>query len=414
MMVLLRGAHPAAVRPLVETLLEGHAPGDPEAPCVRVCFSPQELLDAPVGARVVLVGPERAPEWLNIHRPVVWERELVLLLWVEDDAFEHLRRNAPDFLDWISHRIEVPWFAPEEAVAELQLALTRVKWIAVAGVELVVEASKGRREIEASRPYDDLAAAMDSGDILVRGVETDDQLWRLMIAHVELRWRHRVVLAEPKVLPPFVVLIDTGVEDWEQRAGRLESLGVAHPRLVAALSESPDQARGSRARALTIDDAHMELLGRVAREQVDHTAVTLARDLGLADVAEALELATWSDERITPERLERGMSGGFRDRRAFARHALQVVVDVLLSGATPIPPSSEDLRESVSTVFSRLLLDPQLLRGWDSEKEPSFERFLRKIIENLATDRHDAPFETKNAAEPAFPVDPEPGSEPSR
>ncbi len=398
-MVLLRGAHPAAVRPLVETLLEGHAPGDPEAPCVRVCFSPQELLDAPVGARVVLVGAERAPEWLNIHRPVVWERELVLLLWVDDDALERLRRNAPDFLDWVSHRIEVPWFAPEKAVAELQLALTRVKWIAVSGEELVVEASRGRRELDANRPYDDLAAAMDSGDVLVRRVETDDQLWRLMIAHAELRWRHRVVLAEPKVLPPFVVLISAGVEDWERLANRLEALGMENPRLVAALSDSPNEARGSRVRALTIDDTHMELLGRVAREQLDDASVSLARDLGLADVADALELATWSDERITPERLERSMSGGFRDRRAFARYALQVIVDVLLSGTAPVPSSSEDLQESVSTVFSRLLLDPQRLRGWDPEQAPSFERFLRELIEDLAAEA--TGFETKNAAEAA-------------
>jgi hypothetical protein len=381
MVVLLRGAHPAAVRPLVETLLEGHAPGDAEAPCVRVCFSPHELLDAPVGARVVLVGAEREPGWLNIHRPVVWERELVLLLWVEDGELEHLRRNAPDFLDWVSHRIEVPWFAPEGAVAELERALGRVKWIAVRGVELVAAAAEGRQEIEAFRQYDDLATAMDGGDVLVRGVETEDQLWRLMIAHAELRWRHRVVLAEPKVLPPFVVLIDTGVEDWEQRAGRLEALGVEHPRLVATLRDSPDEARGPRARALTIDDAHMELLGRVAREQLDHTSVSLARDLGLADVADALELATWSDERITPERLERGMSGGFRDRRAFGRYVASIIGSEVENVMAPGQGWKDVVK--VWALEGVFLDDGRALRAWDPAKESSFERYVRSVTRRL-------------------------------
>lgn len=405
-MVLLRGAHPAAVRPLVETLLEGHAPGDPEAPCVRVCFSPQELLDAPVGSRVLLVGAERAPEWLNIHRPVVWERELVLLLWVEDDALEQLRRNAPDFLDWVSHRIEVPWFAPERAMAELQLALTRVKWIAVAGVELVVEASKGRREIEASRPYDDLAAAMDGGDVLVRGVETNAQLWRLMIAHAELRWRHRVVLAEPKVLPPFVGIIDARIEDWEQRAVRLESLAVEHPRLVAALESSPERA--PFARMLAIDEAHMNLLGRVAREQLDDITVGLARELSLDDAADALDLRTWSDDQITPERIERGLRGGFHESRAFMRHVWNVIVDEYRE----LLPSLE-LDKTVVIVMSALLEDRgSLLKAWDPEQEPSFAGYLRKAATTVLEARReetDARFETQNAAEAAsLSSEPEP------
>lgn len=402
-MVLLRGAHPAAVRPLVETLLEGHAPGDPEAPCVRVCFSPHELLDAPVGARVVLVGAERAPEWLNIHRPVVWERELVLLLWVEDDALEHLRRNAPDFLDWVSHRIEVPWFAPQDAVAELQQALARVTWIAVAGAELVSVAAEGLREIEASWRYDEIMSAMERNDVLVRGLERDEELWRLLIAHAEVRWRHRVLLVEPRVLPPFVWVIDARIEDWEQNARRLELLGAAHARLVAAL----DMGRASRsplARWLAINEPHMELLGCVARSQLDDTTVKLARALGFPDVADHLELTTWSNDEVTPERIERSWSGGFRGRSALGRYVGKVIADEL-----QIEPRQAADFERMAIVVHRLFDDAaRLLRAWDPRQEPSFERYLRRIARRAAAGDPDQPFETRNAAEAAFLSPPKP------
>jgi hypothetical protein len=393
MVVLLRGAHPAARKLLVETLLEGRSPGDPEAPCVRVCFSPHELLDAPLGARVVLVGAERAPEWLNVHRPVVWERELVLLLWVEDDALEPLRRNAPDFLDWISHRVEVPWFAPEGAVEELVRAhLSKTTWIAVAGAELVEVLAAHPRKINANQRYDELVSAMLAGDLLVRTLERDEDLWRLMIAHAEMQWRHRVVLADAGVLPPFVWVIDARLEDWEQSARRLESLGVEHARLVAALQRSPERAR--IARGLAIDHAHMDLLGRMARGERDETAVKLARELGLDDVADALELSNWSEGQITPERIERSFNGGFRESVALGRYAGKVLGDELRAMAVPA------FLEQLDTIIVHLLEDDgRLLRAWDPAQEPSFDAYLRRMTRRLAAG--DDSFETRNAAEAA-------------
>lgn len=378
MVVLLRGAHPAARRPLVEALLEGHAPGDAEAPCVRVCFSPHELLDAPVGARVVLVGAERAPEWLNFHRPVVSERELVLLLWVEDDgALEHLRRNAPDFLDWVSHRIDVPWFAAEQAVAELQRALARVEWIAVSGAELAEVAADGRHVLEAGSHYGDIVRAMEDGDVLVRGLTSDDELWRLLIAHAEVRWRHRVLLVEPEVLPPLVWVVDARIEDWERSARRLESLGVEHARLVAALESIPGRAPlPPLARRLAIDEAHMQLLGRVARAQVHRGTVRLARSLELDDVADELELETWAGAQITPERVERGLRGGLRDRRALAYYVRSVIAREILDGMHPAARSvsAEAVQSTLETLFRD---DARALRAWDPAQEPSFERFVQ-------------------------------------
>jgi DNA-directed RNA polymerase specialized sigma24 family protein len=410
MVVLLRGAHPAAVRPLVEALLEGHAPGDAEAPCVRVCFSPHELLDAPVGARVVLVGAERASEWLNVHRPVVTERELVLLLWVEDGALEHLRRSAPDFLDWVSHRIEVPWFAPAWAVAELGRALGRVNWIAVAGSELVAMTAEGRREIEASRHYDDIASAMDSGDVLVRGLKLDDELWRLMIAHAEVQWRHRVVLAEPDVLPPFVWVIDARIEEWEQSARRLESLGVEHARSFAALgSSSGGASQQPFARALAVDEPHMELLCRVARLQVDPSAVRLAQDLGLDDVSEGLAPTTWSDDPVTPEWIDLSFRGGLRARRALAGHVMSVVEQK----AIELGKRSKELSllpDVVQDVLEQLYReDGRRLRTWHYAY-PTFERYVETLVVRVLANRdkrskrHEAVPLTSNE-EPAAELD---------
>lgn len=376
---MLSGAHPAAVKPLVETLLEGHAPGDPQAPCVHVCFSPRELQDAPAGARVVLVGAEREPEWLNLHRPVVRERSLVLLLWVTDLGLEPLRRNAPDFLDWVSHRVEVPRFAPEEAARELELALARAKWIAVAGAELVAVAAEGRHELDAKQHYDDLAGALESGDVLVRGLERDDELWRLLIAHAEVQWRHRVVLAEPRILPPFSWIVDARVEDWEQGAVRLESLGVDHARLVAGLQSSPGAPRLPFASALEIDEPHVELLGRVARAQLDHTAARLAQDLGLEDLAERLEPSSWSDEEVTPERLDRVLRGGLRERRGLADYVVSVVERAVFSELLRHRKGLElwpDLAQDVAEQLYRD--DGRALRRWDPA-HGSFSGFIRGV-----------------------------------
>lgn len=380
-MVLLRGAHPAAVKPLVETLLEGRAPGDPAAPCVRVCFSPHELLDAPVGARVVLVGAERAPEWLNTHRPVVSERELMLLLWVEDEALEHLRRNAPDFLDWVSHRIEVPWFAPEGAVAELHRAMARVTWIAVAGAELVNVAAEGRLEIEAKQHYDEIANVMEIGDVLVRGLEHDDELWRLLIAHAAVGWGHHVVLAEPCVLPPCMWIIDARIEDWEKSARRLESIGVEYARLVAALESSPGRAtRPLLARRLAIDEAHMELLGHVAREQVNPAAVKLAQDLGLDDIAEGLAPTTWSYDAMTPEQIDRSFRGGLRDRRALAGYVTSVVEQRAINELRKRSKGLGLLPDVVQDVLERLYReDGRELRAWEPART-TFDRYVGRLV----------------------------------
>jgi hypothetical protein len=234
--VALNDAHPGAARPLVELLLDGHAPGDTDAPCVSICFHPRELLDVPHGARVVLLGADQDPAWLNFHRPIVREHGLAVLLWATPPVVLRLRTEAPDFLDWVSHRIDVPAFASPRELAALRGALARWRWVAVEGRGPWGAAFDGPvRELDVGVGHDELAPAMETGDVVVYGLEGDDSLWQLMFAHAQLQWRHRVVLVEPAVLPPVVELLTRG--DWEASARQLGVQGVPQARVVAALRD---------------------------------------------------------------------------------------------------------------------------------------------------------------------------------
>jgi hypothetical protein len=137
------------------------------------------------------------------------------------------------------------------------------------------------------------------------------------------------------------------------------------------------------ARALAIDAPHLELLGRVAWEHVDDVTLKLARELGLRDVANALELLTWSDDQITTERIERGLQGGFHERSGFARYVVKVVFEGL---PNPWGPSTID---RASTALAGLLRDEgRVLKAWDPEQEPSFKEYLRRVAATVLDARN--------------------------
>jgi hypothetical protein len=233
-------------------------------------------------------------------------------------------------------------------------------------------------------PYDDIAIAMDQGDILVRGLERDDDLWRLLLAHAEAQWRHRVVLAEPKVLPPFVWVIDARFEDWEQRTRRLESLGVPHAGLAAALGNEPGGANlPSLARALTTDEVHLEELRREARAPLTYAAERLAQELGLHDAALGWEPPRWSADEITRERLDHGLRGGLREQRLLASYVTVVVtqgVGPMLRRTGTRLLLSEIVKDTLLQLYRN---DARLLRAWDPATM-SFEQYLSSFAEQSA------------------------------
>ncbi|MFO0607137.1 MAG: hypothetical protein U0324_28505 [Polyangiales bacterium] len=89
---------------------------------VSVCLEPWEIEEAPRGATVVYEPlPSHARE-LNAARPLFSDRALKVVLWCSAETSAALARGAPDFFDWISHRVECPGGAPTFLLEGLRLA----------------------------------------------------------------------------------------------------------------------------------------------------------------------------------------------------------------------------------------------------------------------------------------------------
>lgn len=277
-------------------LLEGHAPGDPGGPTVAVCFSPRDLLHVPRGARVVLLGADRDPAWLNQNRPIVHEHELAVFLWDTGPEVQVLRREAPDFLDWVSHRIDVPAFPPAHAVAELRRVLARFRWVAVRGMAVAISDLPGAwQELRGLPLYGQLVETLKAGDVVMRGLASDDDAWRLLLAHAEVQWPHRVLLDDPQVVPPLVPLVDGTSADWETLARQLEEGGVPHARIEAALRGLGALPATHPARIRVLDGRAplRPLLQTAARSEIGGSAASDAMALGLEDVAESWARRAW-------------------------------------------------------------------------------------------------------------------------
>lgn len=242
----LVGVHPAAAKPVVQTLLEGRAPSDPEAPCVRVCVSPHELLEVPVGARVVLLNAVRAAEWLNLNRPVVSERGLAMFLWLTTDEWTELRAAAPDFVDWVSHRVVVPRFGP--AMDELRRALRGSRWVAVLdrGVATAAFPETDAVWLDPTADYEDVRRSMEAGPVVLRGPFFGRRtLMQYILTHTMAGWQHPVVLVEPKVIPLMIRVVPCEENPWRSPddfpAGRLEaSLEVIRMTSISRALEEED------------------------------------------------------------------------------------------------------------------------------------------------------------------------------
>jgi len=285
--VALVGVHPAAAKPVVQTLLEGWAPSDPEAPCVRVCVSAHELLEAPVEARVVLLNAVRDAAWLNLNRPVVSERGLAMFLWLTTDEWTELRSAAPDFVDWVSHRVVVPRFGP--AMDELRRALRGSRWVAVLDGSVARAAFPETDAVwlDAGATYEEMVRGMEAGPAVLRDTTFGHVvLMQAILAHAAAGWQHPVVLVEPKVIPLTIRVISREEITWES------SNLLAMSRVEAALQETRTAPvlraiKKERIEVIGFGRSFHELVARIGSQGPDPTCIWLATKLGLWGVTGA-------------------------------------------------------------------------------------------------------------------------------
>lgn len=80
----------------------------PEHPELEVYTEAPELLAGPEGAAAILAVRLEDALFLNAQRPRFAEGGLKVILWCSAETSAGLAREAPDFFDWISHRVECP------------------------------------------------------------------------------------------------------------------------------------------------------------------------------------------------------------------------------------------------------------------------------------------------------------------
>lgn len=241
---------------------------------------------------MVLLGADRDPAWLNQNRPIVHEHALAVFLWDTGPELQVLRRQAPDFLDWVSHRIDVPAFASASAIAELRRLVGSLRWVAAQGMDPpLAELGGSWNALQIVPGYEALLAAFETSDVVVPRLAHEDDVWKLLIAHAQVQWRHRILLLDPKLVPPFVPLVHDWPADWEALAHRLESQGVLNAGLEAALRDLDAGSAWMRTRVpprvLSPSPALRDLLGAAARGEIDAGAAALAMEAGFHDMAES-------------------------------------------------------------------------------------------------------------------------------
>jgi hypothetical protein len=198
-----------------------------------VCFSGPELLQAPEGARVVLLNAARDAELLNLARTVISERRLHVLVWLRPEDRRELRRRARDFLDWMQQSVDVPDFAPAYAVVALRDSLEQhasTTWEGPRLRELIPEVTVLHPDVG----VDEATAAMRQGPVVVHRAGAVDEVARIEALHRVAGGEHGIIWEEPAVLPGGARRIIARPLDWELASEWLSMAGVNEPRVEAA------------------------------------------------------------------------------------------------------------------------------------------------------------------------------------
>ncbi|WP_395834612.1 tetratricopeptide repeat protein [Archangium violaceum] len=211
----------------------------------------QRVLDVPHGATLVLVPRAEDADWLNINRPVFAQRELRVVLFCDTETTVALARQAVDFFDWISHRVECPNRPPRFAVAGIRCALAArapgLMWLG-GNLEATFAAARPHgklHRVSAARPYAEMLAEVREHRgawIAWTEVNSHFRLRRVRWVLAEARHRTRTILIEPTVSSPGWWPVHARLQDVREARALLEKAGASFPGRLAALNELEPEA----------------------------------------------------------------------------------------------------------------------------------------------------------------------------
>jgi tetratricopeptide (TPR) repeat protein len=104
----------------------------PRYPDLQVPARLSHISALPQGSTLVLVPRAEDADQLNLGRPIFAYRELRAILFCDSETTVVLAKQAPDFFDWISHRVEcpssvLPYVPVYVRAADLREACTRLE-----------------------------------------------------------------------------------------------------------------------------------------------------------------------------------------------------------------------------------------------------------------------------------------------
>jgi tetratricopeptide (TPR) repeat protein len=204
---------------------------------VIVCTEPDELFDLADGSTVVFVPLAEHAAALNAGRPRVAQRALKVVLWADRKVTVALARRAPDFFDWISHRVECPDGIPPHVVAGIETAeRARVRGVVCSGlgaldddgcIETMAEAGWAILEWPdriSESPLDALWFAARERRVWVEGVQTGQDLIDLRVALAAVGSDALVVANTQAAMTPGWWRLDASVLGIREAARRLPRL----------------------------------------------------------------------------------------------------------------------------------------------------------------------------------------------
>lgn len=328
------------------------------------------LGQAPEGSVVVLLKAGEWPHWLNQLRAVVNKRRLLLLLWCTDEDRVILKRQAPDFYDWISLRVTIPPTQPRYVLAALATASQDGGVLALHHTQSVpLRTPPGWTPLHLSAGYAALRAALLKGDVWLSGVTAADECLTALVAHADAHAKGHagaLALVDPGALPTSTTAVDARPVPWAEAIATLTARGVAEPGLVAARADlNPRQIFDTVSPPATvIENPEWETLLNLVRAAVGPEALAWAESLHLVEVA-----AVWRSEGV----------GGDALTRTLGSDSPEMGVEGLRTQAKALERSG-DVRGAVQTqlrladlYYQRGEIDEALRVCWE-EVLPAFER----------------------------------------